>query len=210
MPYAHKYADALVEFGPFELINKFTPGNKLVAGLKGVSSIISSNPIPIMQLLVDSEMKLLKGMNVQGIFLLNIVTDLLLGLEMYDILYEFSQYTKKKYNVKSGFFTMNHVKLHDVLVNKLGLKDPIIVSNVNKIGFRMNPSQKEVEKVLANKYSYNIAMSFLASGALKPKEAFAYIKGIQGVQSVLFGASTRGHIKETKEILESNWKSEKQ
>lgn len=203
MPYAHKYADAMVELGPFEMINKFTPGNKLVSGLKGIGSLISSNPIPIMKLLVDSEMKLLKGMNVKGIFLLNIATDLLLGLEMHDMLYEFSKYAEEKYNVKAGFFTMNQVKLHDVLVNKIGLKDPIIVSNINKIGFRMNPSQLEVEKVLAKKDSYNIAMSFLASGALRPKEASDYIESIKGVDSVLFGASSSGHIKETKVILES-------
>lgn len=202
MPYAHKYADALVELGPFEMINKFTPGNKLVSGLKGVGSVISANPVPIMKLLVDSEMKLLKGMNVQGIFLLNIVTDLLLGLEMHDILYEFAQYTEKKYNVKAGFFTMNYAKLHDVLVNKLGLKDPVIVSNINKIGFRMNPSKQEVESVLAKKDSYNIAMSFLASGALRPKEAADYIASIEGVEAVLFGASTPSHIKETKQIIE--------
>jgi len=203
MPYAHKYADALVELGPFEMINKFTPGNKLISGLKGVGSVISSNPIPIMKLLVDSEMKLLKGMNVQGIFLLNIVTDLLLGLEMHDMLYEFSKYTEKKYNVRAGFFTMNHVKLHDVLVNKLGLVDPIIVSNINKIGFRMNPTQEDVENVLAKKDSYNIAMSFMASGALNPKEAAEYISSFEGVNSILFGASTPNHIKETKEILET-------
>lgn len=202
MPYAHKYADALVEMGPFEMINKFTPGNKLVSGFKGVGSIISANPVPLMKLLVDSEMKLLQGMNVQGIMLLNIVTDLLLGLEMYDILYEFAQYTEKKYNVKAGFFTMNFVMLHDVLVNKLGIKDPMIISNINKIGFRMNPSQAEVEKVLAKKDSCNIAMSFLASGALNPKEAAAYIDSIDGVDAVLFGASSSAHILETKNILD--------
>lgn len=203
MPYAHKYADALVELGPFEMINKFTPGNKLVSGLKGVGSLISSNPVPIMKLLVDSEMKLLKGMNVQGIFLLNIVTDLLIGLEMYDMLFEYSEYVKNKYKVQPGFFTMNHSKLNDVLVTKLGMKDPIIVSDINKIGFRMNPSQREVEDNLANSDSYNIAMSFLASGALKPKPAAEYISTLKGVKSVLFGASTPSHIKETKEILES-------
>ncbi len=203
MPYAHKYADALVELGPFEAINKFTPGNKLIAGFRGVGSLLSSNPIPIMKLLVDSEMKLLKGMNIHGVFLLNIITDLLLGLEMHEILYEFSQYTDKKYGVKAGFFTMNHVKLQEVLVNKLGLKNPIIVSDINKIGFRMNPTQKEVEAVLAKKDSYNIAMSFLASGALRPVKATEYISSIDGVDSVLFGASTQDHIKETKEILES-------
>ena len=203
MPYAHKYADAMIELGPFEMINKFTPGNKLVSGLKGIGSVISSNPIPIMKLLVDSEMKLLKGMNVQGVFLLNIITDLLLGLEMYDILHEFSRYVEDKYSVKAGFFTMNHAKLHDVLVNKIGLKDPVIVSCINKIGFRMNPSKIEVENVLKKQDSYNIAMSFLASGALRPIEASDYLNSIKGVDSVLFGASSAGHIKETKEILES-------
>lgn len=203
MPYAHKYADAMVELGLFEAIAKFTPGNKIVSGLKGAGSLITANPVPIMQLLVDSEMKLLKGMNVQGIFLLNIVTDLLLGLEMHDMLYEFSQYTEKKYNVKAGFFTMNHVKLHDVLVNKLGLIDPIIVSDINKIGFRMNPSQAEVESTLKKRDSYNIAMSFLASGAIKPKEAVDYIGSFAGVDSVLYGASSPAHIKDTKELLEA-------
>lgn len=202
MPYAHKYADALVEHGLFEMIDKFTPGNKLVSGFKGLGSLISSNPVPIMQLLVDSEMKLLKGKNVHGIFLLNIVTDLLLGLEMHNMLYEFSKYVQKKYNVKAGFFTMNKVKLHDVLVNKLGIEEPIIVSNINKIGFRMNPSKDDVEEVLAKKNSFNIAMSFLASGALNPKEASEYIKSLKGVDSILFGASSPAHIKQTKEIIE--------
>jgi hypothetical protein len=202
MPYAHKYADAMVELGVFEAISKFTPGSKIAAGLKGAGSLITANPVPMMQLLVDSEMKLLEGMNVEGIFLLNIVTDLLLGLEMYDVLYEFAQYTEKKYNVKAGFFTMNHVKLHDVLVNKVGLKDPMIVSNINKIGFRMNPSKAEVENVLAEKSSCNIAMSFLASGAINPQEASDYIESLKGVDSVLFGASSPNHILDTKNLLE--------
>lgn len=201
MPYAHKYADALVELGPFEALNKFIPGSKVMAGLKGAGSLITSNPVPMMKLLVDSEMKLLKGMNVQGIFLLNIITDLLLGLGMHDMLFEFSQYTEKKYNVKAGFFTMNHEKLHSVLVDELGLEKPIIVSNINKLGFRMNPSQDSVETTLAKKDSYNIAMSFLASGALRPKEAAEYIQSIDGVDSVLFGASTPAHILDTKNIL---------
>lgn len=204
MPYAHKYADAMVELGIFEAINKFTPGSKLIAGFKGASSLISANPVPIMQLLVDSEMKLLEGMNVQGIFLLNIVTDLLLGYGMDDMLYEFAVYSEKKYGVQAGFFTMNHVKLHDVLVNNLGMKDPIIISDINKVGFRMNPSQAEVEEVLEKRDSYNIAMSFLASGAIPPKEAVEYIGSLDGsVRSVLFGASSTAHIKETKELLDT-------
>ncbi len=205
MPYAHKYAEAMVELGIFETINKFTPGSKLVAGLKGIGSAITFNPAPMMKLLVDSEMQLLEGMNVKGIMLLNIVTDLLLGLGMHDMLLEFSKYSEKKYNVKAGFFTMNHEKLHNVLVNELGIENPIIISDINKIGFRMNPSKEKVEKTLRNKDSTNIAMSFLASGAIKPKEAVEYVKSTNGIDSVLFGASTPAHIKETKELLEASF-----
>lgn len=203
MPYAHKYADAMVELGFFEAMNKFVSGSKIMAGLKGAGSLISANPVPMMKMLVDSEMKQLEGMNVQGIFLLNIVTDLLLGLEMYDILYEFSDYTEKKYNVKAGFFTMNYVMLHDVLVNKLGMENPMISSDIDKIGFRMNPNQKAVEDTLKKQDSHNIAMSILASGAINPRDAVEYIGSLDGVDSVLFGASSPAHIKDTKELLET-------
>ena len=205
LPYAHKYVDALSEHGPFDAIRKFLPGNKILSGIKGLESIITSNPIPVMELLVDMEMKMLKGMNVQGIFLLNVITDLLLGLEMHDILLEFHNYVRKKYNVEAGYFTMNFTKLHHVLVDKLGLENPIIVSNINKTGFRMNPSQEEVEKVLAEGTSRNIAMSFLASGAILPPEASEYIGSLEGIDGVLYGASSKAHILETKEILEATF-----
>ena len=69
----------------------------------------------------------------------------------------------------------------------------------------MNPSKQHVENVIKKKDSYNIAMSFLASGALKPKEATDYISSLKGVKSVLFGASTKSHIQETKIILEKRF-----
>lgn len=203
MPYAHKYADAMVELGVVDAISKFVPGSKIVSGLKGLGAAISSNPVPIMKLLVDSEMMQLKGLNVEAIFLLNIVTDLLIGLGMHNMFYEFAQYTEQKYKVKAGFFTMNYVKLNDILINELGMDNPMICSDINKIGFRMNPSQDVVEQRLNEKNSCNIAMSILASGAIKPRDAIEYIKSLKGIDSVLFGASSPEHIKETKELLEA-------
>ena len=201
MPYAHKYANAMVELGIIEAVSKFVPGNKIISGVKGLKAAISSDPVPIMKLLVDSEMKQFEGMNVEAVFLLNIVTDLLIGLGMHSMFYEFAMYTKEKYGVKAGFFTMNYVELNYILVDKLGISNPMICSNVNKIGFRMNPSKKVVEDKINEKNCYNIAMSFLASGAIRPKEAVEYIKELKGIDSVLFGASSPAHIKETKELL---------
>lgn len=203
MPYAHKYANAMVEQGIFEAINKYVPGSKVMAGLKGIGSFITADPVPIMKLLVDSEMKLLKGMNVEAIFLQNVVTDLLLGLGMHQIFKEFSDYIESKYNAKAGFFTLNYVKLNHILTNDLKMDSPMICTDINKIGFRMNPNQHDVEKAISKENSYNIAMSFLASGAIQPKEAAEYIGSLKGIDSVVFGASTPAHIKETKELLEA-------
>ena len=122
---------------------------------------------------------------------------------MHNMLYEFAAYTEEKYGVKAGFFTMNYVKLNHILVNELGINNPMICSNVNKIGFRMNPSKRAVEDKVNKKNSHNIAMSFMASGAIKPKEAVEYIKDLEGVDSILFGASSPEHIKETKDLLET-------
>lgn len=203
MPYAHKYANAMVELGIFEAVNKFVPGNKFISGLKGLKAAVSSDPVPMMKLLVDSEMKQFKGLNVEAVFLLNIVTDLLLGMGMHHIFYEFANYVEERYEVKAGFFTMNYAILKDILVNTLGLENPLICSNFNKIGFRMNPSKETVEKSLREKNSFTIAMSILASGAVKPNEAVKYIGSLNGaVDAVLFGASSPMHIKETKELLE--------
>ncbi|MBL4746998.1 MAG: hypothetical protein JKY08_11620 [Flavobacteriaceae bacterium] len=201
MPYAHKYANAMVDMGIFKAMGKFIPGSKIVAASKVTMSAFTANPVPLMKLLIDSEMKQLKNNNVDAIFLQNIVVDLLLGLGGEFLLAEFSQYVEHKYNIRAGFITMNYVKLANALVDHLGLDKPLICSGINKIGFRMNPSQQAVEECLALNKTDNIAMSILASGAIKPEEAVNYIAKLPNVKSVLFGASSPKNIKHTNELL---------
>ena len=59
------------------------------------------------------------------------------------------------------------------------------------------------EKKIKDNNSHTIAMSMLASGAVRPKEAVDYIGSLEGVGSVVFGASSPAHIRETKELLEA-------
>ena len=47
-------------------------------------------------------------------------------------------------------------------------------------------------------------MQVLASGALRPKEAIEYLGQFPKIESVLFGASSKSHIQETKELIEHN------
>ena len=45
-------------------------------------------------------------------------------------------------------------------------------------------------------------MQVLAAGALRPREAIEYLAGFPKIESVLFGASSKVHIQETKELIE--------
>jgi hypothetical protein len=45
-------------------------------------------------------------------------------------------------------------------------------------------------------------MQVLAAGALKPQDAIEYLGGFPRIESVLFGASSKGHIAETKQLIE--------
>ena len=120
---------------------------------------------------------------------------------MNDIFVEYDAYIRKKYNAEPGYITMNMPALLDTL-NSVGIKNPVICSSINKIGFRMAGGNAVYEKYLQEKEFRPIAMQVLAAGALKPKEAIEYLGKFPKIESVLFGASSKSHIRETKELIE--------
>ena len=120
---------------------------------------------------------------------------------MPDFLTEFAEYIRKKYKAEPGFITMNLPMLLEVLEEK-GLKNPIICTSINKIGFRMSGGKAKYEQILSQKRCRVVAMQVLAAGALKPSEAMEYVCGLPGLESILFGASSRSHIEETKHLIE--------
>jgi hypothetical protein len=142
-----------------------------------------------------------KGINTPVVFIQNVLTDMILGLKMYDVFKEYDQYIRKKYNAEPGYITMNLPALLDAL-NSVGIENPIICSSINKIGFRMSGGKDIYEKYLTEKTFHPIAMQVLAAGALRPNEAIEYLGKFPKIESVLFGASSKSHIQETKELIE--------
>ncbi|OQA17263.1 MAG: hypothetical protein BWY61_02145 [Firmicutes bacterium ADurb.Bin354] len=67
----------------------------------------------------------------------------------------------------------------------------------------MSGGKEQYEKYLKEKNFRPIAMQVLAAGALRPKEAIEYLGNFPKIESVLFGASSKAHIQETKELIES-------
>lgn len=202
MPYAHKYVNAVTELGLIGALKSFIPGSLIGTIAKGGVALTTKDFIAIMKLLVDAEMKMFKGISTDVIFLQNIVTDLLLGLQMNEFFIAFADYIREKYNAEPGFITMNLPKLLDTL-DAAGIDNPIVCSSINKIGFRMCGNRQQYETVFRERKFRGIAMQVFAAGAIPPAEAIDYICRMNNVKSVLYGASSKAHILDTKNLIES-------
>jgi hypothetical protein len=207
MPYAHKYANAVAEKGIFGALKEFiladsSAGDIISMLAKGGMTLFEKDMIKVMQILVDMEMKMFHDLNIKVVFLQNIVTDLLLGFKAKEVFVGFASYLKSKYGVEAGFNSMNMPMLVDFLIS-CGIENPIVCSSINKAGYFMNPDATSYEKVLKENKFRPIAMSVLASGAIKPRAAIEYVCKHLEIKSVVFGASGKQHIVETKNLIDS-------
>ena len=200
MPYAHKYANAVTELGIVGTLKEYVPGNIFGSMFKGGLAFLSKDYLSIMELLIDAEMKMFKGLKTPVIFLQNVITDMLLGLGMVEVLAAFHAYVEKKYDAEAGFITMNLPKLQAAL-EQAGVENPIICASINKVGFRMSGGRESYEHVLRTKKVRVIAMQVLAAGAISPKAAIEYVCSLPNIESILFGASSKGNIEETVSLI---------
>ncbi|MEJ1158839.1 hypothetical protein [Prosthecomicrobium sp. N25] len=197
MPYAHKYANAVTEHGMLEALRRFLPQGGALSGLlRGATSLATKDVTNIAKLLIDAEMSMFRGLSTPVIFIQNVVTDLLLGMGFDQAFRIFADHVGEAYGAEPGFITMNTPRLLDVL-DRLGIDNPIVCSNINKIGFRMSGGIALYEETIATRRFRPIAMSVLASGAIPADEAIAYVAGLKRVEAIVFGASGRENIRKT-------------
>ena len=206
MPYAHKYANAVADKGIFgalkDTIIADSSASDVISMLtRGGFSLFEKDMLRVAQILVDIEMKMFHDLNVKVIFIQNIVTDLLLGFGVKEVFTSFADHIKNKYGAEPGFVTLNLPRLVEFLLD-CGIENPIVCSAINKAGYFMNPDIETYEKSLREKKFRPMAMSILASGAVKPEEAVEYVCRQPAIQSIVFGASSKKHIVETKNLIE--------
>lgn len=205
MPYAHKYANAVTELGILGTLKKFTPDEGLIsAAFKGGISLATKDVEGIAKLLIDAEMKMFAGLKTPVVFLQNVVVDLLLGLKFYEAFRIFADHIKAAYGAEPGFITMNMPLLVSVLAD-LGIENPIVCANINKAGFRMCGGMEAYEKTLRTHPFRSIAMSVFASGALPASEAIEWVCRQPNLEAIVFGASSRGNIHNTRELVNKYW-----
>ena len=205
MPYAHKYANAMTEDGPLAAIRRFLPDTGLVdAAMRGGSSLAGKDIEGVTTLLIDAEMKMFQGLRTPVVFLQNVVVDLLLGLGFDEAFRIFADHVRKRYDAEPGFITMNMPRLVEVL-ERLGIDNPIVCFNLNKIGFRMSGGIEAYQEAMRQHRFRPVAMSVFASGAIPPREALEWVCGIPELESIVFGASSVNSIRSTTQLVEELW-----
>jgi hypothetical protein len=205
MPYAHKYANAVTEDGMIGALKRFLPDEGLMdAALRGASSMAKKDIEGITTLLIDAEMKMFDGLRTPVVFLQNVVVDLLLGLGFKDAFRVFAEHVASRYDAEPAFITMNLPALLPVL-EELGIENPIVCSNINKIGFRMCGGLDAYERALRERRFRAVAMSVFASGAIGAEEAIEWVCAQPNVESIVFGASSRRNIEHTRSLVARHW-----
>jgi len=198
MPYAHKYNNAVAELGMLGALNRFVPAGGI---LQGGMALMTKDIERVMRLLIDAEMKMFEGLHAPVIFLQNVVVDFLMGLRFREAFRVFAAHVKERYGAEPGFITMNLPRLLDSL-DEVGIENPIVCANINKIAFRMCGGREEYERAIATRRFRPIAMSVFASGALPAREALEYVCGQKAIRSIVFGASSRAHIRQTRQLVQ--------
>lgn len=205
MPYAHKYANAVTDDGVLGAIRRFIPDEGLLDSLvRGTSSFAKKDIEGITTLLIDAELKMFSGLSTPVIWLQNVVVDLLSGLGFTDALRIFADHVRERYGAEPGFITMNLPRLLDDL-DRVGVENPIVCSNINKLGFRMSGGVDGYREAMETRPFRAVAMSVFASGAIPPREAIEWVCSLPNLESIVFGASSRANIASTVSLVDEYW-----
>ena len=111
---------------------------------------------------------------------------------------------RTEYDAEPGFITMNMPALLPVLEEQ-GVRNPIVCSNINKLGFHMSGGLGAYEKALRERRFRAIAMSAFASGAVPAEEAIKWGCTQPNIAAIEFGASSARSIEHTRELVARHW-----
>ena len=180
----------------------------------GAWTAVTANPVSLMKAYLGYELSKLDPFingkaRLESVFLHQLVTDMALALNLDWLFKEYVAYLSRR-KVTPGFNTGNFVCLVNKFSEwKIDLSKVLILAPFNKVGFQMVPSIEECEEALLKIREPNvIALSVLAAGYLKPKEAFEYIASLRNLRGVAVGVSKEKHAVESFGLLRASFESQ--
>ena len=200
LPYAQKYITRANEVGlvnvAFEALSQTTLREKFSMGWQVAKGVITKDLLSMISALVRLELKMFRGLDVGAVFLHDVLTDLLLALRLREV-FEFYIDEIKSTHSAAGAFATKNLPLLCRSFEEWNLPRPVVMTHFNKAGFHMNPSREACEQVMRTHSPDVMAMGTLASGFLKPDEAYAYLATVPNIRSVVVGVSSPVHAAET-------------
>ena len=208
VPYAFEYVQKATQRGGISGLVKKLGWDMLKSGnfeslSYGVLTTITANPVSLMKAYLGYELSRLDSyvnekVRLESVFLHQLVTDLALALNMDWLLKDYVAFLLKK-KITPGFNTGNFaylVKKFDEW--EIDLSKVLILAPFNNVGFQMAPSIEVCEGALRTLPApIVIAMSVLAAGFVKPKDAASYISGLPNIKGVAIGVSKQSHAQDT-------------
>jgi len=204
VPYVAKYIKQANEKGLVNIVKDSlggtTFGEKVSMFMRGGMGLITKDVRRMITAMMDFEIAQFRDLNLRAIFLHDVMTDLVLGWQMADVLQLYHDHIRDKYNTTPAFCTKNLPKLMKLL-EQTDIKNPLIMASINKVGYQVSPSREAFEACLSEYDLQLLAMSTLAAGYLKPKEAYEYLYSLPKIDSVVVGLSKKDHAVETFEEI---------
>lgn len=200
LPYAQKYITKANESGLInvvqEALGETSFRDKMAMGWNVAKGILGKDTLAMIGALIRLEMTSFRDLIVGAVFLHDVLTDLLLSLELRPVFEFYIEEINRSYGATGGFATKNLPLLLERFA-AWELPSPTVMTHFNKVGYHMNPSREACEAAAATHPASIMAMGTLASGFLKPDDAYRYLAKVPRIESVVVGVSSEAHILET-------------
>ena len=217
MPYAYEYVRLATKVGGISGLAKQVSrqiifSRNIVTVAPYLIGLLRADPSAFLKTYLIYEISRIKSAagknaNLRSVLLHEVITDMALAL---DLSWFFKSYVNffLKSTIRPGFETRNFPYLVQKLKDwNMDMSKITIAASFNKVGFQMNPSQKDCENALANVGETEvIAISILASGHLKPPEAINYLRTLPNLKGVVAGVSKERHAEETFKLLSKTFR----
>ena len=200
LPYVTKYVRQANEKGIVNVVLDQLKQGGWASGLtmaaRGGLAVLTRDHERMLATLIGLELAPLRGLDIKAVFLHDVLTDLALALDIPSVLELHMVEIRERFGARGGFATKNLPLLVERF-KRYGFERPLVLAQINKLGFGMNPTRQHCERSLADSDLQVMAMGTLASGYLKPDEAFDYVFNVPRVESVVVGVSSPAQAAET-------------
>ena len=204
VPYVQGYVQKMNQNGMRGLISEVIGRTGLVGAgsiaLTSAFNLIKRDYVSVALSNLKLEIAPFAKFDIKAVILHNVLTDLLMALEVRDVFSEYVEFVSSKLKLQPGLGTLNF-KLTTDNLKTWGIRPAFVMTPVNVKGFDMNPSKVTVDAAIRDYDGNVVAMNVLGGGAYTLADSAAYVNSFDNVTHCVVGASTREHLQELKDVF---------